>query len=163
MIRNAGQRRNQIKMPQDLRPAVYSAYDARAKSTVIAEEDETQHVFTTVATASVASILNKRGKLNKAGNAAHHRRSGTSFSAKNEIERRALMNEFGGFSSKKVLSAFHRQNQQIDEARKNSQASKAPPNEEFLKAQKQKLRDLMLRNAALENRRSLKHTLAKRM
>lgn len=43
-----------------------------------------------------------------------------------------------------------------------SLASKAPPNEEFLKAQKQKLRELMLRNAALQNRKSLRATLAKR-
>ena len=33
---------------------------------------------------------------------------------------------------------------------------KAAPNEEFLKAQKQKLRELMLNNAAIENRRSLR-------
>lgn len=44
----------------------------------------------------------------------------------------------------------------MEEARKNSTKDQSAPNEEFLKAQKNKLRDLMLKNSAIENRRSLK-------
>lgn len=71
------------------------------------------------------------------------------------------MQEFGGFSNKRVLSAYNQQNRRVAEARKKP-FSIAPPNEEFVKAQKQKLRELMLHNAALGNRRSVKLTLAKR-
>lgn len=91
-----------------MRPAIYSAYDSRAKSTVIVEEEETPRVFTSIATASVASKLNKRGKPQQAGRGGHHRRSTTGLSAKNEVERRALMHEFGGFRDKRVLSAFYK-------------------------------------------------------
>lgn len=44
----------------------------------------------------------------------------------------------------------------MEELRKKQPVNQAAPNEEFLKAQKNKLRDLMLRNSAIENRRSLK-------
>ena len=86
-----------------MRPAIYSAYDKRAKSTVI-DEEEVPQVFTSVATASVTNLLNKRGKSQY----GYHQRSNTGLSVKSQIERRALMHEFGGFKDKRVLSAFYK-------------------------------------------------------
>ena len=44
----------------------------------------------------------------------------------------------------------------MEEVRKKGTSDLSAPNEDFLKAQKNKLRDLMLKNSAIENRRSLK-------
>ena len=44
----------------------------------------------------------------------------------------------------------------MEEVRKKGASDQSAPNEDFLKAQKNKLRDLMLKNSAIENRRSLK-------
>lgn len=91
MIKNAGQRKNQIKKLQDLRPAVYSVYDPMAVSTVIDGPIEGPKVQTTIVTASAVSLMNKKGAGDATKNVADQRRSTTGFSSKHEIERRALM------------------------------------------------------------------------
>ena len=81
-------------------------YDPMAVSTVIDKPIEAPKVQTTIATASAVSLINKKGASEGTKKVADQRRSMTGFSSKHEIERRALMQEFGGFKNKRVLSAY---------------------------------------------------------
>lgn len=76
-------------MPQDLRPTMYSAYNKRAKSTVLKKDDSPKIIHTVVPTESSPE---KKKPIVLPIDAS-----------KTGIERRALITEIGGFKHKKVL------------------------------------------------------------
>ena len=135
--------KNNIKLPQDLRPILYSAFNKRATS-ILLKKPDSPRVQTAVVPMD-ASPVKKAYKV-----------AGPMDASKTGIERRALITEIGGFHNKNVLKAYYTRKQQMEALRKHQPLSQAAPNEEFLKKQKNKLRDLMLMNSAIENRRSLK-------
>lgn len=147
--------RQDLHNPQFFRPVIYSRF-SKVRSQALDEHEDTPPYDTEVKNPNLIRADPRAGRNHRTSTQDLELRAYDRPLCKNDIDRRHLVQEVGGFHQRSLLSTFYQGFNQRREHRKTLPTQISGPDEEFLKVQKKKLKDLMIKNSEEENRKLMR-------